>query len=700
MPKRCTCLLVLALLLSPACENIQVGDGGDAARTSRQGPGADPAGGEGSGPEPSASASPKCRFDSAPSVATNALEVKPPGPSATEIVVRPDRPKGPISELVYGANHRYPYNGFNMWDSQAEEPFPLFVRRFNYAGVSAVRYPGGRTANNYHWRRAIGPVEGRQGHVDSAFGRQTIHSEPLSSEFGPDEFGRFLDLTGAEGNVVVNFPTGTALEAANWVEYMNAPTGSNPNGGVAWAEVRAEYGHPEPYDVKYWEVGNELGGEKTFWLGPDATDQDRAANYIFGGQTRFARQPVVTFTDYSSTGSLSTGKPSQVFYVRFPPALVGSTTVYVDGEPWDVVRDIDSAGREKVYSVEPASGKILFGDGKHGLVPPKGARITITYVSGPHDGFNDFYRLMKQVDPSIEIGSGLNSPFFISMMGQTHPYDFLVAHSYSFFTSTPPNLGGLHDLMMGLTKEQAAKVAATKSVISDHAGEQSAEDIDIVVTEWAMATGINIGLGRIDAPLHYTQSLDGALYAALMLRHWINLDIPLAEKHALIDINPGSPPPGYDKPRTAYQAVIGPAPCYVLSAPALAFRMYANLLGSQEVTSLVLGNPSRQTYLGSSLESLASIATIDGAGDLSVLVINQDRASDVTAAIRTRGFDESGHATAWTLNGPDYLAYNTARKPNNVSIDKTSLTGVKEGFRYTFPAHSITVIKLHPNADG
>ncbi|MDQ3766055.1 MAG: hypothetical protein M3346_01755 [Actinomycetota bacterium] len=695
MPKLYTCLLVLALLLSAACENFQNADGEDKASASRQDTGAS-AGAEGRGSD-ARPGSPGCPVDTAPSVATSVRTVSPPGASTTKVVVEANRPQGPINKLVYGANHRYPYNGFNMWDSQAGKPFPLFVRRFNYAGLSAVRYPGGRTANNYHWRRAIGPIEGRQGHVDSAFGRQTIHSKPLSSEFGPDEFGRFLEATGAEGNVVVNFPTGTALEAANWVEYMNAPAGSNPNGGVAWAQVRADYGHREPYDVKYWEVGNELGGEKTFWLGPEATDEERASSYIFGGETRFVRQPVVTFTDYSTTGSLSTGKPSQTFYVRFPPARAGSTTVYVEDEPWSLVRNLDSAGREKVYSVEAASGKIRFGNGAHGMVPPKGARISITYVSGPHDGFNDFYRQMKSVDPSIEIGSGLNNPFFISMMGQTHPYDFLVAHSYSFFTSTPPNLDGLHDLMMGLTEEQASKVEGTKSVIENSAGER-AEEIDIVVSEWAMATGLNIGLGRIDAPLHYTQSLDGALYAALMLRQWIRLDIPLAEKHALIDINPGSPPPGYDKPRTAYQAVIGPAPCYVLSAPALAFRMYSALLGPEEVTSSVIGNPSRQTFLGKSLEALSTVAATDDAGNLTLLVINQDRASDVRAAIRTEGFDEAGAATAWTLDGPGYLAYNSVGSPNKVAIKKTALTGVKEGFPYNFPAHSITVIKLRRDA--
>ena len=36
-----------------------------------------------------------------------------------------------------------------------------------------------------------------------------------------------------------------------------APVGSNPNGGIDWAVVRATQGHPEPYGVRWFEYGNE-----------------------------------------------------------------------------------------------------------------------------------------------------------------------------------------------------------------------------------------------------------------------------------------------------------------------------------------------------------------------------------------------------------------------------------------------------------
>ncbi|MCL2624443.1 MAG: hypothetical protein FWD31_12345, partial [Planctomycetaceae bacterium] len=46
-------------------------------------------------------------------------------------------------------------------------------------------------------------------------------------------------------------------EACDWLEYCNGPVTSK------WGKVRADNGHPEPYNVKYWEIDNETQGEVT-----------------------------------------------------------------------------------------------------------------------------------------------------------------------------------------------------------------------------------------------------------------------------------------------------------------------------------------------------------------------------------------------------------------------------------------------------
>jgi alpha-N-arabinofuranosidase len=479
---------------------------------------------------------------------------------------------------------------------------------------------------------------------------------------------------------------------------MNTPVGENPRGGTAWAEVRADNGHPEPYGIRYWEVGNELAGEKTFWIGPGTTLAERAPKYIFGGSNRFTKQLVHTEDDYTPSGSVSSGKPNQNFFVRFPPVEPDSHTVYVGGAPWSSVDDLSSAGAENVYEFDPQEGRITFGDGEHGNIPEKGARITITHVSGPHDGFVDFYREMKEVDPSIEVGSALNAPIFTEMMGSEHPYDFLVAHSYSYFRETPSGLPQLHDLMMTLPDVQADKVEVVLDQIDRDAGER-AEDVDLVITEWAMATGFNIGLGRIDAPLPYAQTLDGALYTGLVLRHWLRLGIPVAQRHALIDINLKDPPPGYTKKRTAYQAIVGPHPCFLITAPALVYRMFTRMTGDATVSSEVRGNPIKTIFNGSELGSLATIASTDADDNLFLIVINSNFEDHVATDIQIDGFSPLGSGRAWTLTGSDFLAFNTIKHPNRVRIASTELEDVAGKFAYRFPPLSITALELEGAGD-
>ena len=69
---------------------------------------------------------------------------------------------------------------------------------------------------------------------------------------GTDEHIALARHIGAEPLICVNAGDGTAQEAADWVEYCN--------GGLEtkWGKVRAERGHPEPFNVKYWEIGNEI----------------------------------------------------------------------------------------------------------------------------------------------------------------------------------------------------------------------------------------------------------------------------------------------------------------------------------------------------------------------------------------------------------------------------------------------------------
>jgi alpha-L-arabinofuranosidase len=119
--------------------------------------------------------------------------------------------------------------------------------------VPNVRWPGGCFADEYHWRKGIGPE--RAVGLNPNWGGVT---EP--NTFGTHEFMDFLDQIGSEAYLSVNVGSGTPQEAAEWLEYM---TTEQP---TTLAQQRAANGHPAPYKVPYLGIGNEswdCGGNMT-----------------------------------------------------------------------------------------------------------------------------------------------------------------------------------------------------------------------------------------------------------------------------------------------------------------------------------------------------------------------------------------------------------------------------------------------------
>ena len=182
----------------------------------------------------------------------------------TEIQVDLTSGQQPISPLLYGTNHRYFYDGCGMWDAAHGKAFEAFNAVYDDIGLRSIRYPGGSCANHFDWRKAIGPVKDR-----AVMGLK--HGERVS--FGLDECLQWAEKHGTEVVYMYNMADGSARDAADLVEYLNAPQGTNPNGGIAWAEVRAKNGHPAPYHIRYFEIGNEMFLlHQFYWLkdaGPD-----------------------------------------------------------------------------------------------------------------------------------------------------------------------------------------------------------------------------------------------------------------------------------------------------------------------------------------------------------------------------------------------------------------------------------------------
>src|SRR5208337_3994644 len=119
--------------------------------------------------------------------------------------------------------------------------------------VPNIRWPGGCFADEYHWRKGIGPQ--RAVSLNPNWGGVT---EP--NTFGTDEFMDFLGQIGSDAYISVNVGSGTPQEAAEWLEYM---TTAQP---TTLEKERAANGHPAPYKIAFLGIGNEswdCGGNMT-----------------------------------------------------------------------------------------------------------------------------------------------------------------------------------------------------------------------------------------------------------------------------------------------------------------------------------------------------------------------------------------------------------------------------------------------------
>jgi len=106
---------------------------------------------------------------------------------------------------------------------------------------------GGSTVDPgpYHWSDAIGDRDLRPSFVNRVWGRRD------TNDVGVEEFVRLCRAVGSEPLVCVSLGDGVG-SARRMVEYLNGPADSE------WGRKRAGSGHPGPYGVKYWQVGNEI----------------------------------------------------------------------------------------------------------------------------------------------------------------------------------------------------------------------------------------------------------------------------------------------------------------------------------------------------------------------------------------------------------------------------------------------------------
>ncbi|KAI6828809.1 putative alpha-L-arabinofuranosidase [Hortaea werneckii] len=178
--------------------------------------------------------------------------------------------------------------------------------------VPVVRYPGGNFCATYHWMDGVGPKEQRPRKPELAWlGVET-------NEFGTDEFMKWCEAVGTEPYLCFNFGTGTLDEALAWVEYCNSTQ------DTYYANLRRKNGREEPYNVKYWALGNETWGP---WQVEQMTKEDYAKKAYQWAKAIKLLDPNVVLILCGETGHSSWDHHVLKECVRFDThSLGGSTT--------------------------------------------------------------------------------------------------------------------------------------------------------------------------------------------------------------------------------------------------------------------------------------------------------------------------------------------------------------------------------------
>lgn len=174
-----------------------------------------------------------------------------------KMYINPNIKKGHINKEIYGhfSEHlgRCIYEGIFVGED-SHIPNTRGMRNDVVAALKAIkvpvlRWPGGCFADEYHWKDGIGPKENRKKMINTHWGGVVE-----DNSFGTHEFMELCEQLGCEAYINGNVGSGSVQEMNEWIEYMTF------DGVSPMATLRAQNGHPEPWKVSYFGVGNENWG--------------------------------------------------------------------------------------------------------------------------------------------------------------------------------------------------------------------------------------------------------------------------------------------------------------------------------------------------------------------------------------------------------------------------------------------------------
>jgi alpha-N-arabinofuranosidase len=633
---------------------------------------------------------------------------------------------GNVNNLVFGNNIiGYPYNpktksneynnrGAGIWDPDKNLPVIPMEELAKEAGLSVARYPGGNIVHTFDWKKTIGPLSGRS-----------------DQKFGLPEFLRFCADIHAIPLITVSETIGTAQDAADLVEYLNLPD----DGKHPWATKRAKDGHPEPWNVKWFEFGNEV---------PYSTNTDSTA--IKFGEKFLEYERKIKVIDpsikFGIAGTLEFSLNDLDIWLKPLLNVIGDNVDFIvhhayipsysrnDGMPSSSdLFSIGLASEEQIQDYYNRMNQIIF------TVTSKHTPIAVTE-------YNGWFAQNKPLPYRLTLGNALinfemikiflnpknniimanswqySNEYWGAVKGYTYKNEKLIKRPlYYIFQLFHEHFGNviLNTTVTCNSYETDGGYGVLPGKGTGHNFELSPESIPLLAG-WQLRTGNNFSQkmnGRIlevdfngsDVNYyHAVKNINVLPLTGYRVTGWIKTESLISNRGIGLEVGDGR---GWDATKSVSNSpdFIGANDWqkvtvdYVTLPDAKTISIVprrisgsGSISGKAYIRDISVQRFIPQTY--SSVPYLSAIASRDSVnGKIYLFVLNKSMIDSINTVISISGMNPA-KAECWILNGPGVDATNELNDLN-VSLSNKKLTSSSGKLKISFAPHSLTAIEIY-----
>lgn len=256
------------------------------------------------------------------------------------------------------------------------------IARLREMDCKIMRVPGGNYISAYDWKYTIGDPDKRPPILDP------VWHAVQPNDVGVDELLHMTRLINAEPYWCISTGFDGPRSGAEIVEYVNGAANTE------WGARRAANGHPEPWRVKYWDVGNEMYGH--WQMGHMDRDQYYVKHNLFVDAMRAVDPSIYITAPGGFADEMTTGQG--IFIAGQPQVAIGSDRDWAYGMfqncmgRFDALQTHAYPAENKHY--ELATGQLV--DIKQGLNEwSRGMAQRIATMSDCWDAYKQHFPVLK-----------------------------------------------------------------------------------------------------------------------------------------------------------------------------------------------------------------------------------------------------------------------------------------------------------------